>query len=516
MRSIYISCVLATVLLMAVNANAAQSLKPSSCTDVSWLTPGQAPPFLYDVDQAKGSDNCQFHEFASQNFLSLLAGNSDIANWPTIDDIFKPTGSANCSNPSPLGTGLNPVLDMRQNPGFSPIAQAHGPALVDQAGRYIHYGVRVSPSLCNTTNSCQLYSSNCVSKAATSQSLRFSSGTTSSLGSATVKTAWKTLETCNLPDSPKTNCVKDNEDDYFWVNGTVGPFSPNDDSSRNVKLGLIAFHLAQKTPTHPEMIWATWEHVSNSPVCADSASSASAKQCSDPSKKAANGWTLFNENCTGAYCSANTPPTDASGNVISPQPISQICRENPCGAADNTLPVASSTTVSNQQDIAALNQAIRDKQDASNNVWQNYFLVGTLWTKNGEVPEVNPIGATCVECKATVNGVKVISLPTGNPPACTAPASCSAYNYDPSIGNERGSTLLANSAVESWDQWKTSGLQTNPGVGYNCFEGCHQDKNSGAYPYFANLDFVHIFIHALQGSGTASSCSVNMSTCPTQ
>lgn len=457
------------------------------CNDVSWLTPGTPPPMLYDVNQAAGTSNCQFHEFASQNFLALFLGDSPaIAQWPTIDDVLRKSGAPNCSEPSPLGTGLTPVIG--QN-GFNSIAQAKGPPLVDQSGRYIQYDVRVSPSLCQSIDSCELYNSDCVVKATFDSSFQFPRGTTTTLGTAEAKLGWRVLETCNLPDSPKP-CTPDLLEDYFWVQGTVQPYSPTDSSAHNVTLGLIAFHLAQQTPTHPEMIWATWEHLSNAPVCPNSANTPSAQACKDPSMPGPNGWAIYNPNCVGPYCTQNTPPPS----TVSPQPVSQICRENACGGGELTL-----TDVSNQQNIASLNQAIRGKVA---DVWWNYFLVGTLWTNNGMVPETNPKGSTCVACKS------------GAAPPCVSPDKCSTYQYDPTVGNERGSTLLANSAVESWDQWTVGGTQSNSDLGYNCFTGCHQFANSGSTEYgFANIDFVHILIHAQQGTATKANCSVDLAGC---
>ena len=34
-----------------------------------------------------------------------------------------------------------------------------------------------------------------------------------------------------------------------------------------VLLGLVGMHMAIWTPNHPEMIWVTWEHKNNAPLC---------------------------------------------------------------------------------------------------------------------------------------------------------------------------------------------------------------------------------------------------------
>jgi hypothetical protein len=445
----------------AAAASRATAATSGSCTNVSWLNPTTPPPFLTDINQAAGTGDCQFQEFASQNFFALVLGASPaFATWPVGDQVYPADGAPNCSTPEPLGRHLTTLLKKVPPHAlhFNSIAvandilQAFGGPLVDQNGRYLQYEYRVNPVFCQTITSCQLYTQSCVDAALTANpAFLFPAGSQQTPGVAEVKLSWRVLETCKLPDSPSP-CTPDDPTRFFVVpNVTVSPYSPKNTGSVTVNLGLTGFHLIQKTASHPEFIWATWEHLSNDPVCAGSDNS----QCQDPSAprdgvSTASGWSAANPPANpSSQCSGSTPPANCAnlayynppqGSEVDPnQPITQACRVEPCGGGDQAL-------------IASLNGAIRGKLPPAS-VWWNYFLVGTLWS----------------------------SVPgSDNHPA--------------------GSVDLANTTMETYVQ----------GAGSSCFS-CHNSGASGGFSEgFVNLDFAHSLIHAQQ---PGSACTVNFSTC---
>jgi hypothetical protein len=157
--------------------------------------------------------------------------------------------------------------------------------------------------------------------------------------------------------------------------------------------------------------------------------------CPDPASK--------NPTPTAANC-FNEPYNSAT-----PQSKTEACRFLPCGGGDQT-------------EIAALNKAIRTKLIGK--VWDNYFLVGTVWGK-------------------------ATAAPTG--PSDSA-----------------GSVALANTAMETYFQ----------STQLNCFI-CHNSAPSSATPNpydpkapgFVNLDFVHSLIRAQQTG--PKHCPVDFGTC---
>ncbi len=443
----------------------------TACSDTSWLNPPIPPPFLTDVDQASGSGDCQFHEFASQNFFALVLGTDpNFESWPTSEQVYPASGQPVCSG-APLASSLRHVINKRAvrlttaSGQLDEIIQASGQPLVDQNGRYVQYELRENPAICQAVSSCQLYTNTCLTAAyAANPAFRWPSGSSTLPGVAELKLSWRVMETCNLPDSPP-NCQKDDLSEYFWVpNVTVDPYSPKLDEAVTVTVGLVGFHLIQKTPSHPEFIWATWEHVSNDPVCPGSNNSI----CQDPSKASgslstASGWSFDNPALApAAGCPAiNDAPNEQdpsaanclnvsyydppSGQTVDPnQPRSQVCRLFPCGGGNTQ----------DQSNVQTLNQAIRNK--LAGNVWSNYFLAGTLW---GSQP------------------------PTGDP---VPPA---------------GGLFLANTTMETFFQANQGGTDE-----LNCFF-CH---NYGPSSQFDNLDFVHSVAFAQQAG---SACTVNFSTC---
>jgi hypothetical protein len=429
----------------------------NGCADVSWLDPGKPPRFLNDVDQAKGSGDCQFHEFAAQNFFALALGASPaIRTWPPANQVFPAEGATMCGAAAALGTGVRPFLKKTPPPGVGDIPQASGQPLVDQNGRYVQYEIRVNPQLCEVVSRCQLYNQNCVTAAAAVKPVfRFPAGDAQTPGVAEVKLAWRVMETCDLPDSPSTGCKKDKLTDFLILKGiTVEQYSPRKPEAVTVTLGLVGFHLIQKTATHHEYVWSTWEHVSNAPVCAGSDNSV----CMDPSAASASigtasGWSLASPPAsTDSRCDPvnNQDPVDGvpancantsyyPGKDKANQPRTQACRFLPCGGG-------------NQSEIASLNKAIRAK--LGSNLWSRYFLVGTLWGKTPPSPE-----------------------PLDNNP-----------QEDPA-----GSLVLANTTMETYVQ------QTK-----NCFF-CHRNGPAGT-----NIDFTHSLVRATQA---ADACPVDLNTC---
>lgn len=467
----------------------------SGCTDVSWLDPSSPPPFLTDIDQAPGTGFCQFQQFSNWNFMSLVLGaNPSFESWPTTEQVYPAQGLPVCSG-NPLGSSLTPLIRQhgatvrelilaaqakRRNAKAAdaggPPVQATGQPLVDRAGRYIQYEMRVNSTLCATVSSCRLEVQACGTAAVNAApDFRWPAGVSNSPtpgsgipGAAELKLAWRVMETCNLPDSPQS-CTPTDLSEFFWIGPVeVDSLGPNWQGSAEVTLGLVGFHLAQKTPTRPEMLWATWEHVSNNPVCPGSDNSV----CQDPSHASSgvgtsSGWSLYDSNVdppplvnSPPECpdpaNFGDPPTQANclnqpyydSNPPQDQPDTEVCLLAPCGGGD-------------EENIADLNEAIRSK--LGTNVWANYYFVGSVWGTN---------------------------------PAPTGPS------------DSVGSPWLANSTMETYFQ--TISTSQNQ---FNCFT-CHQAEPSGGYtadPPDINLDFVHSLQRASQA--TPTTCPVDINTC---
>lgn len=138
-------------------------------------------------------------------------------------------------------------------------------------------------------------------------------------GSILVKAAWRVLG----PD----------ESDFYSTEATV-PAHPSSGSSekRRVKVGLVGFHIMHKTPSAPQWIWSTFEHVRN--VDGPRAS-------------------FHNARCV-----------DGAVNVQTPDGVpNQVTREIPIPVGDPHLP--------------EINRTVRAALAPS--VFQHYEQIGTQW-----------------------------------------------------------------------------------------------------------------------------------------
>lgn len=279
--------------------------------------------------------------------------------------------------------------------------QADGSALYDRDGNILYYNIWYSQAECDSTPS------------------GFAPGTLE------IKAAWRVL---TKPDRT-----------YFTMRATL----PG--GTRPVTLGLVGFHLVNWTSKHPEMIWATFEHQNNAPLCDGSSvtpvsgwsfASTEAAQCLGTNPQTSPGppsgaCADFGFNTPGKF-SGNTPPPTGTPN--------EVCRQY----ADGNQPGASvngNDNAANRQAIEELNTALVGPQGlltrlpAANPmaVWKHYRMVGALWTKNGAA--------------------------SGNPPVPSAQGPA-----DPN-SPQRGSLELTNMTMETFEQGDASFVP-------NCF-GCH-------------------------------------------
>jgi hypothetical protein len=252
-------------------------------------------------------------------------------------------------------------------------------------------------------------------------------------------------------------------------------------------LALVAMHVVGSVQGHPEMLWATFEHMSNAPFNTYSYYTSATQTNSiafTPTKTTANYLiaTLpysdtFNVEhasyCIAGYeynptiCSNFTPPANvsqwinqASTDVTISSSQTYVVR--PWGSDPVNPPnSAVNSAMSNTQIIALDNSVIN--QMATGDLRKNYFQTGTSWTVGGKAP-------TCS-----------YSTPCQWP---TPPT-----NSPPGSGNVVGTSELINSTLETYQQTNNDGVYAT-----DCM-GCHSNGQSFAFssPPTANTQVSHIF-----------------------
>jgi hypothetical protein len=179
---------------------------------------------------------------------------------------------------------------------------------------------------------------------------------------------------------------------YITMTATV----PNYDKSnpaqwtpttpQTVQLALVGMHVVGSTATHPEMVWATFEHVGNDPLATYSYNSTSGPKT--VTQNTAGTW-VFTANGSGgpfnvAHMSFTGPPTNdieaATGFTISP---SDTLREDPFGIAGSN---ASSNT-----EVLSMNDHVLSML-VGGDIRGNYVMTGATWTPFGSNPGPGNLG----------------------------------------------------------------------------------------------------------------------------
>ena len=166
----------------------------------------------------------------------------------------------------------------------------------------------------------------------------------------------------------------------------------------NGRFALVGVHLVQKTQTHGEWIWASFEHVANDPDCYPQGDTPIASQ-----SPLGTPWSFFNPNTAGAavmgsqmcevtgtspQCNAN-PKYYLTQHLFIYKPVN-ICRTDflPAGGANaanctsvpDGPPVQSSNSGGN---VACLNATLMPQLSG---VWKNYKMIGSLWVRGTTGP----------------------------------------------------------------------------------------------------------------------------------
>jgi hypothetical protein len=268
-------------------------------------------------------------------------------------------------------------------------------------------------------------------------------------GSLELKTSWrdfKTPEAC-----PSTS---------FYCNG---------------RFGLTGMHIVQKTQSHGEWIWASFEHVANVPDCYPYGDSPVS-----PSSPGGVPWSFFNPTSagqgvmdsqicevTGPSPKCNGDPNVSHGGQTVYRQVN-ICRTDylPPGGASSTNcrvvpgdpPQQSTNSYGN---VACLNATLRPQM---HNPWTNYKMIGSQWLRGG-------IGPT------QAFSIRVFQQQAGNLP------------YLQPVGFPN----LANTTIETWlqsgstgyDPFKFNATQTGCFRCHNlptAFDGGNRKNDMSHYP----------------------------------
>jgi hypothetical protein len=252
-----------------------------------------------------------------------------------------------------------------------------------------------------------------------------------------LKTSW--VEAAGLP----------NLSSYITMTATIPTYNTSSTTTwtangqKTVQLAMVGMHFVGSTAGHPEMVWATFEHVGNSPNATYQYINSTGTLTTVPQDTS--GTWLFSGSGSGGpfdvpHMSEIFPALSiqaASPFTISP---SDTIRWKAWGAAFDVSPnPIDGTSAASNSEIISINNSIKAMLPAAD-IRNNYFMTGATWTIGGAAPN---------------------------------------------SGNMVGTSQLTNSTMETY-QAGTSNTFGSGGI--NCFD-CHSSSNVS----IATTGVSHIF-----------------------
>jgi hypothetical protein len=218
-------------------------------------------------------------------------------------------------------------------------------------------------------------------------------------------------------------------------------WTPN--SERTAKLALIGVHVVGSVAGHPEMIWATFEHLKNTPNAAYTYVNKDNK-IDTVQQDGGNDWLLNNDvkdtvvnvshirvksgNLVGNDSVKNTKDT-LKFNVSA----SNTLRTKPWGVAPTGVPnQRNKNAAESNSEIISINNSVINKL-LGNDVRKNYILIGATWTEDRIGPNGRSYSAT-----DTTKGVAIGTSQLAN-------STMETYIQHGKDFNEKGSCFFCHS-----------------------------------------------------------------------
>jgi len=199
-----------------------------------------------------------------------------------------------------------------------------------------------------------------------------------------IKSSW--VEADGLVDADKFIQMK-------AIVPTYDKTNPNDwvpNGSKTTTLAMVGMHVVGSTGStnpansnhgHPELLWATFEHVSNDPSAQYTYAKTPSGTATVPQDTTGN-WVFCANGSTGPFNEMRMRMGGPGGDHVVPNPPFTISASNILRTMPWGLPGTSST---GNAEVISINHTVRSLLDA-NDVRRNYFHEGTTWTIFGGSP----------------------------------------------------------------------------------------------------------------------------------
>jgi len=202
-----------------------------------------------------------------------------------------------------------------------------------------------------------------------------------------IKTSW--VEADGLVDADKFIQMR-------AIVPTYDKTNPNDwvpNGTKTVMLAMAGMHVVGSTHGHPEMLWGTFEHLSNDPAAQYTYAKTPSGTSTVPQNTAGN-WVFSANGATGPFNEMRMRMAGPNLDHIVPNAPFTISASNILRTMPWGLPGSSST---GNAEVISLNGIVRSLLDP-NDIRRNYFHEGTTWTIFGASPSgSNQVGTNKLE-----------------------------------------------------------------------------------------------------------------------
>ena len=323
-----------------------------------WFTNGRTTEFDYSKPLDPQND-CDFYEFGWQTFLFVMQPDDPSGSRPKLLDFATPSDVFGANAPMAFPKKRDGLLSLspraiksRNGSDFTTIFQAlSGGAVVDKNGRSLYFGLHMNSTFVDFLRKHKLDTVGGINAA--DAKLEFPPG------SLEFKSSWRIV--ASGEDTSKYFTTKALVPTLVEQNNQV-VVDPN--ITREETVALVGLHVVGVAKGHPEFIWATFEHVENSPDLLAGHSSPTAPVSEDD-------WTFYKAKTP--FNQSNIPNskkdseplriTDAANQTLAP--ITQVFRHYPFGGEE-------------PRGIITLNGSVHEKLPV-NSVLKQYEMIGAVW-----------------------------------------------------------------------------------------------------------------------------------------
>lgn len=377
--------------LAMTSCKKAQPPKPGDtaencAADEAWI---DKSPKLDPSEPKEPTDECAFYQRAWQAYL--LAMRPDSAGkaaflGSTYKEYTALFPGAVAKNFAPGALGLAVRTPEEAGPDFEPgIIQARSDAVIDGNGNPLFYSIEVDPVFTKFIIDNKLNDKAVLTNLGSADPVIQS-------GSLEIKASWQIVDD---PAKFKDYLVMDAKVPRLVQKGDKVGIDPDPAKARSVKVALLGIHMVFVLDNHPEMIWATFEHVDASGRFDVAPAAANVPGSIKPTDVVDNGasgikYALYKPG--GTYGASNLPPTkmtlDDKHQTIAEH--SSIYRVFP----NSIRPGGDDDPLKEDGDVKSLNanMAKAFKKLGVTDARAHYKLVGAVWLKegakvfNGEAP----------------------------------------------------------------------------------------------------------------------------------